>query len=167
MADALCWLLASRFQVLSLVELMKTQKDGTAPEGIDGTVNFFTDLCHVQAANAAGEVARICTGLVYGYNRHPSWDFEGSCCYHADDLETLEGVMPGIVAYAGSVGDVVEEDGSHPAKAGPCVRFTGVEGFVARRNKLDGCLSGARLAKDRAAQALTEVMIPEALDYPA
>ena len=34
------------------------------------------------------------------------------------------------------------------------------------RAKLDGCLIGARLAKDRAAEALTKVMIPEALDYP-
>jgi hypothetical protein len=32
---------------------------------------------------------------------------------------------------------------------------------------MDGCLTGSRLAKDRAADALTKVMIPEALDYPA
>jgi hypothetical protein len=46
------------------------------------------------------------------------------------------------------------------------VRFTGLESFVRLRSKLDGCLTGARLAKDRAADALTQVMIPEALDYP-
>lgn len=56
--------------------------------------------------------------------------------------------------------------GSHPAKAGPCVRFNGLEEFVRFRLKTDGCLTGARLAKDRAAVALTKVMIPEALDYP-
>jgi hypothetical protein len=33
--------------------------------------------------------------------------------------------------------------------------------------KMEGCLTGSRLAKDRAAQALAQVMIPEALDYPA
>jgi hypothetical protein len=33
--------------------------------------------------------------------------------------------------------------------------------------RLDGCLTGSRLAKDRAAEAVTKVMIPEALDYPA
>jgi hypothetical protein len=33
--------------------------------------------------------------------------------------------------------------------------------------KLDGCLTGARLAKDRAAVALSKVMVREALDYPA
>ena len=40
------------------------------------------------------------------------------------------------------------------------------EGFARLRLKLDGCLAGSRLAKDRAGQALVGVMIPEALDYP-
>jgi hypothetical protein len=35
------------------------------------------------------------------------------------------------------------------------------------RSRLDACLTGAQLAKDRATQGLAEVMIPEALDYPA
>ncbi|MEF2144029.1 MAG: acyl-CoA dehydrogenase family protein [Desulfovibrionaceae bacterium] len=38
--------------------------------------------------------------------------------------------------------------------------------FAALRNEIDAKLSGARLAKDRAGDALTRVMIPEALDYP-
>ena len=38
--------------------------------------------------------------------------------------------------------------------------------FAAMRVKLDGSLAGSRLAKDRVAEALTKVMIPEALDYP-
>jgi alkylation response protein AidB-like acyl-CoA dehydrogenase len=54
----------------------------------------------------------------------------------------------------------------HPHKAGPCVHADSVEEFVRLRTKLDGCLTGSRLAKDRAAEALTQVMIPEALDYP-
>ena len=165
MADALCWLLASRYQILSIRELQTAATNG-AVANAEGFLNFFADLAHVQAGNAAGEVSRICTSLVYGYNRHPSWDLQGSCCHHTEDLDTLESIMPGIAACAPSVGDVVEADGSHAPKAGPCVRFTGVEGFVARRNKVDGCLTGSRLAKDRAAQALTTVMIPEALDYP-
>ena len=41
-----------------------------------------------------------------------------------------------------------------------------MEDFTKMRTRLDGCLTGARLAKDRAAEALTKVMIPEALDYP-
>jgi hypothetical protein len=46
------------------------------------------------------------------------------------------------------------------------VRFTGLEPFVRLRLKLDGCLTGSRLAKDRASDALTKVMTREALDYP-
>jgi hypothetical protein len=34
------------------------------------------------------------------------------------------------------------------------------------RSKMDGCMTGSRMAKDRAADALTRVMIPEALGYP-
>ncbi|HSK08667.1 MAG TPA: hypothetical protein VK911_03760, partial [Vicinamibacterales bacterium] len=56
--------------------------------------------------------------------------------------------------------------GSHEAKAGPCVRFPGLDDFNRLRAKLDGCLTGARLAKDRAAEALKTIRVPEALDYP-
>lgn len=38
--------------------------------------------------------------------------------------------------------------------------------FQELRAKVDTSMAGARLAKDRAAKALTQVMIPEALDYP-
>ena len=62
---------------------------------------------------------------------------------------------------------MIEKDGSHPNKAGPCVSFEGMGTFKRLRGRLDGCLTGAQLAKDRAARALTQVMIPEALDYPA
>jgi hypothetical protein len=59
----------------------------------------------------------------------------------------------------------VAADGSHPVKAGPCAQATGLETFSRLRTKLDRCLTGSRVSKDRAAEALTEVMIPEALDY--
>jgi hypothetical protein len=35
------------------------------------------------------------------------------------------------------------------------------------QTKLSTCLTGCRLAKDRAAEAISKLMIPEALDYPA
>ncbi|WP_243366257.1 acyl-CoA dehydrogenase family protein [Fundidesulfovibrio soli] len=41
-----------------------------------------------------------------------------------------------------------------------------LDAFDALRSQLDRSMAGAALAKDRAAQALTQVMIPEALDYP-
>jgi len=168
MADALCWLVASRQQILDLLTL--EEKGPEKPElaaGLAGYVTFFTDLCHVQAARAAGEVGRICAELVFGYNRHPGWDAEDVACYRADDLDGMEGLIPGIAACARSFTDVVETDGSHADKAGPCVHFKGMDAFSQIRHKLDNCLTGSRLAKDRAAHALTEVVIPEALDYPA
>jgi hypothetical protein len=62
--------------------------------------------------------------------------------------------------------DVAEIGEEHPCKAGPCVKFYGLENFIRLRAKLDGCLTGCRLAKDRAAESLTKVMTREALDYP-
>jgi hypothetical protein len=127
-------------------------------------VQFLSDLCHVQAARAAGEVSRICAELVFGYNRHPVWDDEGcSHCFTAQEIDELEETMPGISAFAT---DVVGTDGSHPQKAGPCAGCAGAGDFQRLQNKLATCLSGSRLAKDRAADTLTKVMIPEALDYP-
>ena len=168
LADALCWLLAARQFILDVMELeTKGAENPALADGLAGTVAFFTDLCHVQSARAAGEAGRVCAEIVHGYNRHPAWD-ETSChaCYCADELETLEGLIPGIDGSARAYSDVFEAGDPHPLKAGPCVRFAGLEDFVRLRAKLDGCLTGCRLAKDRAAEALTKVMTREALDYP-
>src|SRR5262249_2886591 len=96
LADALCWLLASRSQILDVVHLAKEgPSHPTVAEGLPGLLQFLTNLCHVQAAHAAGEVGRVCAELVNGYNRHPSWDKEGCAgCYQADELEALEAVIP-------------------------------------------------------------------------
>jgi alkylation response protein AidB-like acyl-CoA dehydrogenase len=168
LADALCWLLAARQFILDIIELeTKGVENPSLADGLAGTVAFFTDLSHVQSARAAGEICRICAELVHGYNRHPAWD-ETSChaCYCAAELESLEGVIPGIDGSARAYSDVSETGESHPSKAGPCVKFAGLEDFVRLRAKLDGCLTGCRLAKDRAAEELTKVMTREALDYP-
>ena len=169
LADALCWLLASRSQILDVMELARAgPSHPTVAEGLPGLLNFLTDLCHVQAAQAAGEVGRICAELVFGYNRHPAWDSEGcATCYQAEELDLLESLIPGIASLARGYTDVVESDGTHLPKAGPCARFDGLEAFTRMRVRLDGCLTGSRLAKDRAGEALTRVVIPEALDYPA
>jgi alkylation response protein AidB-like acyl-CoA dehydrogenase len=164
MADALCWLLASRCQIMDLMELeQRGPENPSLAEGLAGFVNFFSDLCHVQAASAGGEVGRICSSLVFGYNEHPTWTSDSDRVYSAEEVAALENVMPGLCSCAI---DVVDEDGATPLKRGPCVRFDGYESFTLRRNKLDGCLTGSRLAKDNAAQAVAVVTIPEALDYP-
>jgi alkylation response protein AidB-like acyl-CoA dehydrogenase len=143
MADALSWLVASRCQMLDVLELRaKGAERPELAETLPGTVQFLTDLCRVQAARAAGEVGRICAELVFGYQRHPRWD-DCEACDHTD------------------------EDGTHPAKAGPCMDFQDLHRFTAQRRRLDGCMAEARLAKDRAARSLVDVMIPEALDYPS
>jgi alkylation response protein AidB-like acyl-CoA dehydrogenase len=166
LADALCWLLASRCQILDVLELAaRGADDPVAAEGLAGTVQFLSDLCHTQAAQAAGEVSRICGELVFGYNCHPSWDDpEHKGCFLASELDEYEETMPGISAMAV---DVLAGDGAHPPKAGPCAGCAGASEFLRLQNKLTTCLSGSRLAKDRAAETVSKVMIPEALDYPA
>jgi len=166
LADALCWLLAARCQILDAIELERRgPSDPAVAEGLAGLVNFMTDLCHVQSARASGEVPRICAELVFGYNRHPAWDEAGyRACYQQDELDSLEGIIPGIGSYGL---DVIGKDGSHPKKAGPCAKCNGAEQFLSLQTKLATCLTGCRLSKDRAAEAISKLMIPEALDYPA
>lgn len=167
LADALCWLLASRHQILDVLELeQRGANDPSMADGLPGTVQFLSDLCHVQSARAAGEISRICAELVFGYNEHPTWSDQActSCCFSTAELDELEETMPGIAAMAV---DVIGTDGAHPPKAGPCAGCGGASDFLQLQNKLCSCLSGSRLAKDRAAETVSKVMIPEALDYPA
>ena len=77
LADALGWLMAARMQILDAVALTE-QGAAALGDAHAGTARFFADLCHVQAARAAGEVGRICAELVHGYNRHPAWDEQGA-----------------------------------------------------------------------------------------
>lgn len=147
LAHAFARLIAVRAQILEV---------STGSAAINPAARqFYTDLCHVEAARAAGEVAMVCAEIVFGYRSHPSWDAEGCAgCYHADDLDALEGFMPGIASSARAHSDVIEADGAHQVKAGPCAQAHGVEMFQRLRAKLDGCLTGARLAQERAAAAL-------------
>ncbi|HEY6099545.1 MAG TPA: acyl-CoA dehydrogenase family protein, partial [Anaeromyxobacter sp.] len=162
MADALAWLLASRAQILDSIRL--AEKGGAAlGDALPGTAKFFADLCKVQATRAAGEVGRICAELVHGYNRHPSWDADGRrACWSVTDMEELEEVFPELT----KIGTGPKLPHTHADKEGPCVGCEGATDFRTLRAKLDGCITGAYLAKDRAAEALSKVMIPEALDYP-
>jgi len=166
LADALCWLLAARCQILDVLRLRENgANDESVADGLPGLINFLSDLCHAQSARASGEVSRICAELVFGYNRHPAWDEPGMrACWQQDELDAIECLIPGMNGYAL---DVVTGDGTHPRKAGPCAQCHGAQPFLALHTKLDSCLTGSRLAKDRAAEAISKVMIPEALDYPA
>jgi len=115
LADALCPLLASRLFILDTLELAaKGPENPMVAEGLEGYLSFFSDLCRIQAARAAGEAARACANLVHGY---------------ATDAAELAA-------------------------------------FAALRQAVDASLAGLGAARERAGAAITQVMIPEALDYP-
>lgn len=147
LAESLCPLIAAR--ALALEASSEISAKSLAE------MDLRTSLSHVYAAKASAQAAATCAELVFGYRRHLVWDADGcATCFVSDDLDDLEGVMPGIASGARTTPDVIEPDGAHPAKAGPCARFTGVDTFVHLRNRLDGCLTGARIAKERAASML-------------
>jgi len=168
LADALCCLLSARAFLLDVMELQeKGPVSAIDPEGLKGYIAFFMDLSHVQCAWASGEVSRIAAMLVHGYHNHPEWNNDSvAACFNVDELDDLDGMVPGISSCAMQYSDVVPEGEDHPVKRGPCAKIAQFDTFNNLRIKLDGCLSGFGLAKDRAARAVTEVMIPEALDYP-
>ena len=116
LSDALAGLMAatSFWQDIKFLALNGGDHPVVGPE-IQSYLNTFNDLLGTVVADVAGEAAKICSGVVYGF------------------------------------GAATAED-----KAA----------FAALRNALDEALAGTRLAKDRAAKALTTIMIPEALDYP-
>ncbi len=148
LAEAFTPLLAARCRILEL----------SAASADDEGRSLALDLCHTYGAHAAAAAGSVCAELVFGYRRHLSWDAEGcAACYNAGELDELEGLMPGIASTARGYADVIEADGAHAAKAGPCATFDGVETFTRLRARLDGCLTGARRAKERAAAALPDV----------
>ena len=99
-----------------VVELEEKGADNPAlAESLPGFVRFFTDLCHVQAARAAGEVGRICTELVFGYNRHPSWE-GGENCFTESQLIQLESIMPGLPLWSVDIVRTPAEIATQPVR---------------------------------------------------
>ena len=115
--DTLCWLYASRYLLMDILELEKQGKENPVlAESIDAYLEFYANLSKVQIARTAGEVIRSCGELVFGYA-----------------TEQTEGL----------------------------------DKFEALQINLEHSSRGFRMAKQAAAEALVDVMIPEALDYPA
>ena len=103
----------------------------------------------------AAQSASTCAEIVFGYREHLTWDAKGcATCFDTEELDGIEAVIPGFAAGARISIDVIEANGSHAAKEGPCARFGGIEAFQRLRNRLDACLTGARIARDRAAAAI-------------
>jgi hypothetical protein len=124
-------------------------------ESVTAKSDLQIDLAHVYAAHVSALAGAACAELVFGVRRHLVWDAEGcASCFAADELDEIEAVIPGFASGAGTTVDIIGTGGSHPAKRGPCARFDGVEPFVRLRNRLDACLSGSRIARDRIARRM-------------
>lgn len=148
---ALAPLLAARAFVLEVAEI-------TGPAA-PAEVEWRIDLSHVHAARASAAAGAACAELVFGYRKHKTWDADGCAgCYAGDEADGLDAMIPGFATGVRITNDVVESDGTHAVKAGPCASFSGLDSFTKLRNRLDGCLTGARNAKDRAAAALGRSM---------
>ena len=135
LADALCWLLAARQFILDVLEL--EAKGPNNPTVAEGLPGLLDFFTDLAHVQSARTAGEV-----------------GRIC-----AELVFGYQPHPAWNEGSCTTCY----SGTAGSNPCL--TGLEAFVRLRAKLDGCLTGARLAKDRAAEALTKVMIPEALDY--
>lgn len=124
-------------------------------EAVNDGSQLRRDLSFIYSARAAAHAGGECAEAVFGSRRHLGWDATGcASCYSGDQVDHFEAVMPGFASAARIATDVVESDGSHAAKRGPCANFNGVEDFMRIRNRLDACLTGVRAAKQRAAEAL-------------
>lgn len=75
LADSLAWLCAAYCFVKDVEELeTKGPEHPVVGAEIEGYVNTFTDLAHVQIGRAVGETIRVCNELVYGYTENTSAD---------------------------------------------------------------------------------------------
>jgi alkylation response protein AidB-like acyl-CoA dehydrogenase len=136
LADALCWLLAARQFLLDVLEL--EAKGPANPTLAEGLEGLLAFLTDLCHVQSARAAGEV--GRICAelvFGYQRHPAWDGGNC---------------AACYSGTSGP------------GECLQ--GLEEFVHLRARLDGCLTGARLAKERAAEALTKVMIPEALDYP-
>ena len=168
LADALCWLLASRCQILDVLELEARGGDDPAvAEGLRGNGASSSAICATRRRRRPPAKSRASApswSLVT--TSHPAWDDRRlQACFSAGELEEFEETMPGISAFAI---DVIARR-RQPSAEGRTVRRMRWRRATscACRTSSPRCLSGSRLAKDRAADTVSKVMIPEALDYPA
>ena len=137
-------------------------------EGLPGLVSFLTDLamCRRRAPPAkwAASAPSWCTATTA---TRPGTTEGCASCYQADELESLEALIPGIASLARGYTDVIESDGAHPQQGRPVRAVRRPRAVRAPAREAGRLPDRLALAKDRAAEALTKVMIPEALDYPA
>ena len=127
LADALCWLLAARCQILDVLELEAARRGrcGGGRRACRQRCSSSPTCAMCSRRGPAGEVSRICAELVFGYNRHPAWDAEGcEGCFHAHELEEYEGLDAGHLGLVAT--DVIGPRGMHPSEGRPVRGLRGI-----------------------------------------
>ena len=145
MADALCWLLAAHCQILDVLELEPRggglARTGRSRERFSGPPrDDWLGTCvsspisvtcrRPRPPERSGGSARNSSSAT----RDTRVGTRNAPAVFGGRMDAFEGVIPGISVGARITGDVVEDDGSHVDKAGPCVRFAGLYEFMRRRS---------------------------------
>ena len=122
LADALCWLLAARQFILDVVELeAKGAANPAAGRGLGrhgGVSSPTSATCNAPAPPAKSAASAPKSSMAT--TAIPAWD-ETSChaCYCAEELDALEGMIPGIDGSARAYSDVAEAGEAHPLQGRP------------------------------------------------
>jgi len=133
LADALCWLVASRAQILDVLELEKRGPTiPSQPKALKAPSSFSATSVYASSAGRRRGLPHLRrAGL--RLQLPPLLDEEEHrTCFLASELEELEGTMSGISAMAF---DVLGADGTHPQKAGPCAGCAGSADFLRMQNR--------------------------------
>lgn len=168
LADALCWLLATRSQILDVLELGRQR--ARQPD-LGRRAGRVRELLHRPLPRAHGTGRRRSRAHLRGtglrlqppprMGMRFDWQLQqGHRCRHARSGHAR------LLNVRGCHQGGTRRNPADARQGRPLRLPVGHRGLLVEL-KLDGCLTGTRLAKDRAAKAVTQVMIPEALDYPA
>ncbi len=101
LADALAWLMAARAADPRHRRGSPRRAARCSAEALPGTARFFADLCHVQAARAAGEVGAHLRRARLRLQPPPGLGRGGRrACWGATEADALEGLVPGLAGCA-------------------------------------------------------------------
>jgi len=164
LADALSWLVASRAQIHDVLELeARGPDDPVASEGLEGTVQFLSDLCTRKPRRPPARSPASAPNWSSVITRTRLDEEEHRNCFLASELDEFEETMPGISAIAL---DVLTADGAHPQKAvpAPLARETMTSCACKQADRLPERLAPGQGPRRRYCGQGDD---PEALDYPA
>ena len=167
LADALCWLLASRCQILDVLELENAaRKMRTRPKDWRGPCSSSATCATRRQRKRRAKFRASAPSWSLATTRHPAWDetSTGTAFWRANWKNWKR---PCRESRPWRLDVLGRQMAAIQRKAGPCAGCAGSSEFLRLQSKLTMCLTGSRLAKDRAADTVSKVMIPEALDYPA